>query len=114
MTIRAGSLTRSAVFERRDDTRNEYNELAGEWIEIARARAEQRALNAREFFAALQAQSQQSFRLICRWSAALAQVRTSDRVLIDGAIHDIQAIADPSGRRRELEFVVIQHDEDVG
>jgi len=111
MTIRAGSLNRNLIFERRDNTRNEFNELVGPWVEIARARGEKRALNSREFFAAMQAQSEKSFRLLCRWSPALAAVKASDRVLIDTEVHDIQAATDPDGRHRELEFVVIEHDE---
>lgn len=111
MTIRSGSLNRFLVFERRQDTRNEFNELVGAWVEIGRAKGEVIALNAREFFQALQAQSERSFRVACRWTSTLAGVKTSDRMLIDGVIHDIQAVTDPQGRRRELEFVVVEHDE---
>jgi SPP1 family predicted phage head-tail adaptor len=111
MPISAGKLNRLMVFQRRDDTRNEFNELVGTWVEFARARGEMRALNAREFFAALQAQSERSYRLVCRWSSVLATVRTSDRAVIDGQVHDIQSAQDPTGRRRELEFVVVEHDE---
>jgi SPP1 family predicted phage head-tail adaptor len=111
MVIRAGQLNRRLIFERRTDTRNEYNELVGDWVEIAQTKAEKRALSGREFFTALQVQSEQSFHLACRWSPALAAVKTSDRVLVDGVPHDIQAVSDPTGRRRELEFVVVEHDE---
>lgn len=111
MALRSGSLNRTFIFERRTDARNEFNELVGEWVEIARIKGEMRALNAREFFAALQAQSERSYRLACRWSAALALVRTTDRVRIDLTTYDITSIGDPTGRRKEMELVIVEHDE---
>jgi SPP1 family predicted phage head-tail adaptor len=111
MPIRAGSLNRLFRFERRSDTRNEFNEQVGEWTEIARVYGELRSLNAREFFQAMQVQSEQSFRIHCRWTAPLAAIRTSDRIVSDDTVFDVQAVIDPTGRRRELDFLVIEHDE---
>ena len=111
MAIRAGDLKHDLRFQRRTATRNAFNEEIGEWVEIAHAKGEVRALNSREFFAALQAQSERSFRVVCRWTPQRADVKPSDRVLVDDVVHDIQATSDPTGRRRELEFVVVEHDE---
>jgi len=111
MALRSGSLNRILIFERRQDTRNEFNELVGSWVELIRVKGEMRALNAREFTDALQAQSERSYHLSARWSLVLADVRPSDRVVVDGRVFDIQTAADPTGLRREIGFVVVEHDE---
>ena len=113
MPIRAGSLNRLVRFERRGAASNEFNEPVGVWAEFARAFAQIVSLNAREFFAALQSQSEATSRVVVRFTPTLAAVKTSDRIVSnsDGVVYDIQAVIDPDGRRRELHFLVAVHDE---
>lgn len=109
MPLSSGSLNRLARFERRDPARNEFNEEVGEWVEFARCYGHMRGVTGREFFQALQSQAQVSSRFSCRWTPVLAGVRTSDRMVADDRVYDIQASFDPTGRRRELEFLVVEH-----
>jgi SPP1 family predicted phage head-tail adaptor len=111
MTIRAGLLNRLVRFERRQSVPDAFNEDVGEWVEFARAYAQFVSLNAREFFAALQAQSDTSSRVVVRYTPQLAAVRTTDRIVTANRVYDIQAVINPDGRTRELHFLVTEHDE---
>lgn len=111
MAIRAGSLNRPIRFERRQSASDAFNEQIGQWVEFARAKAEVRAISGREFFAALQAQSDSTLQVTCRYMAALADVRASDRIVDGSHIYDIRFVQDPDGRRRELRFLVVEHHE---
>lgn len=108
MTLRAGLLNRLVRFERRTRTTNEFNEQAGDWREFAQTRAQIVSISAREFFAAMQAQSDATLRVICRYSGHLATVRPTDRIREGERTLDIQAVIDPTGRRRELHFLVVE------
>jgi SPP1 family predicted phage head-tail adaptor len=113
MTIRAGLLNRLVRFERRQPATDAYNEPIGTWVEFARAKAEVRALTGREFFAALQSQSESTLLITCRYMPTLSDVRTTDRIVDGTRVYDIRAVQDPDGRRRELRFLVIEHDEAI-
>jgi SPP1 family predicted phage head-tail adaptor len=115
MAIRSGSLNRLVRFERRASAADAFNEEVGDWIEYAQARAQIVSLGAEETFAAMQAQSAATSRVVVRYTAQLEAVKANDRVVTVNApfrVFDITSPPlDPDGRMRELNFLVAEHDE---
>lgn len=97
------------TFQRRSIRRNDFGEDIDAWSDIASTWASVEPLSAREFFLALQSQSDITLRVRCRYSATLAAVTTKDRIAHGARRYDIRSVIDPGNRHRELELLCTQH-----
>jgi SPP1 family predicted phage head-tail adaptor len=108
--VKAGRLRERVEFQRRSSKLNEYGEPKQVWTVIATQWAAVEPLAGREFFTALQTQSDISVRVICRYSTALAEVKAQDRIVHGDVVFDIRhPPIDPQMRHRELHFMCTRH-----
>jgi SPP1 family predicted phage head-tail adaptor len=110
--MKAGRLRERITFQRRTTALNEYGEGKDVWRDMVSVKAEVEQImgSGREFFAALQLQSDVTTRISCRYSKVLAEVKPQDRVIHGAAIYDIRhPPIDVKSRHRELLFMCTQH-----
>lgn len=108
--MKSGILRERIEFQRRSTNLNEYGEAPQTWTVITTVRASVEPLSGREFFTALQTQTDISVRIICRYSAAVAAVTAQDRIVHGDVVYDIRhPPIDPQMRHRELHFMCTRH-----
>lgn len=103
--MRAGELDRKIVIERVTETQNAIGEPVASWATFATVWAAVKPVRGREYFAAqgMQAEADSVFRI--RW---LDGVTPKMRISYDGAVYDIQHVAE-LGRRAGLELYARVH-----
>lgn len=107
--MRAGRLNQRITFQRRASSLDSFNEPDGTWTDLTTVWAGVEPVSGREFFAALQVQSDISTRVVCRYSIEVSAVTKKDRISHKGNFYDIEAILNPGTRNKELQFICIQH-----
>jgi SPP1 family predicted phage head-tail adaptor len=108
--VKAGRLRERVQFQRRSTDSNEYGEPPRVWTQITTAWAAVEPLSGRDFFTALQTQTDISVRIICRYSSAIAEVTAQDRIVHGDVVYDIRhPPIDPQMRHRELHFMCTRH-----
>lgn len=108
--MKVGRLQHLVSFERRSKKLNEFGESRDRWAKIADTWASIEPIAGREFFTALQSQSDISVRIICRYSQALSGVQAQDRIVHQGTHYDIRhPPIDKDMRHRELHFMCTVH-----
>jgi SPP1 family predicted phage head-tail adaptor len=108
--VKAGRLRERIEFQRRDSALNEYGERVQVWRFLASEMAAVEPLAGREFFTALQTQTDISIRIVCRYSETVSQVTAHDRIVHNGMVYDIRhPPIDPNMRHRELHFMCTRH-----
>lgn len=90
---------RRVTFQRLAPAADEFRAGGSDWETLATERAEVRAVSDRERFAAGEMRAEITHRVKCHRTPALADLGGADRVMIDGAAHDIQGVKEIEGRR---------------
>jgi SPP1 family predicted phage head-tail adaptor len=109
--MRAGRLRKRVTFERRSGALDAHGtEDVNIWSELTTVWGAVEPINGREFFSALQIQSDVSTRVICRYSPQLSGVTTKDRISSGGVLYDIRSIISVDSRNRELQFMCTDHE----
>jgi SPP1 family predicted phage head-tail adaptor len=107
--MRAGRLNQRITFQRRTETLDAYREDTGDWADLVTVAAGVEPVSGKEFFAALQVQSDVTHRIVCRYSSDTSGVTTKDRVSHETFLYDIQSILNVGSRNKELQLMCIQH-----
>jgi SPP1 family predicted phage head-tail adaptor len=107
--MRAGRLNQRVTFQRRTESLDAYREDTGTWADLVTVAAGVEPVSGKEFFAALQVQSDISTRVVCRYSSDVSGVTTKDRILHDSNYYDIESILNVGSRNKELQFMCVQH-----
>jgi SPP1 family predicted phage head-tail adaptor len=107
--MRAGRLNQRITFQRRTESLDAYREDVGSWTDIVTVSGAVEPINGREFFAALQVQSNITTKVIIRYSSDVSGVTTKDRISHGSNIYDIAAILNVGSRNKELHFMCTQH-----
>lgn len=107
--MRAGRLNQRVTFQRRTESLNAYREDVGTWADIETVWAGVEPVSGREFFSALQVQSNISTRVVARYSEAVADVTVKDRIVHGSNIYDIVSILNIGSRKKEFHFMCTQH-----
>jgi SPP1 family predicted phage head-tail adaptor len=107
--MRAGRLSQRITFQRKTESLDAYREDVGSWTNIATVYAAVEPISGKEFFAALQVQSDITTRIVCRYSSDVYGITTKDRISHGSDIYDINEILNPGSRNKELQFMCIQH-----
>jgi SPP1 family predicted phage head-tail adaptor len=100
--MRAGNLRHRVQTERLSTAPDGGGGYVESWVPIAQVWAQVEALSGREYWQAMQVQSEARYRLRLRYQADLT---AADRIVCGGAVLNIEHVADPDGRRRELEVL---------
>lgn len=108
--MRAGRLKQRVTFRRRETVPlNQYGQQSGEYLTLAEVRASVEPLMGREFFAALQVQSDLSVRIRCRYQNSLSDLNPKDQAVYCDRIFDIRSVIDVDERHIELEIMCTEH-----
>lgn len=107
--MRAGKLRERIAIERRSKSENDYGENKKQWLTVAETWGSVEPISGREFFSALQVQSDVTTRITCRYESALATVTPRDRIRHGSVIYDIKSVIDVDMRHRELQFMCTRH-----
>lgn len=107
--MRAGRLNQRITFQRRTETLDAYREDTGEWEDLVTVYAGVEPVAGKEFFAALQVQSDITHRILVRSSSDVSGITTKDRVSHETNLYDIQSILNVGSRNKELQLMCIQH-----
>jgi SPP1 family predicted phage head-tail adaptor len=108
--MKAGKLRERITFERRTSQLNEFGESPDVWRALSSVWASVEPLSGREFFAALQTQSDVTIRVTCRYSNAIAAVTEKDRIKHGSKVYDIRhPPIDRDSRHREIQFMCTHH-----
>jgi SPP1 family predicted phage head-tail adaptor len=107
--MRAGRLNQRITFQRRTETLDAYREDTGTWADLVTIYAGVEPVSGKEFFSALQVQSDISTRIVCRYSSDVSGVTTKDRVSHGSNYYDIVSILNVGSRNKELQFMCIEH-----
>jgi len=97
--MRAGELRHRVTFKEKSVTRNDFNEEVITWTEVATVWASVEDLSGREFYEARRAGAQVTTRIRMRYRSDIAPEM---QATWDGHTYDIEAVTDPTGRKREL------------
>lgn len=100
--IRSGKLDRTITLERKSETVSDSGAVVSAWAEIATVRAELVQQTADEYLSGFGAAEQGNLIFRIRYLDGLT---TSDRVVYEGAVYDINQLAE-LGRKRGLELRV--------
>lgn len=110
LPVKAGRLRERVQFQRRTQNLNDFGEPLQVWSTLADEWASVEPLSGREFFTALQSQSDITVRVVCRYSSAVAAVKPQDRIVHGDTVYDIRhPPIDPKMEHRELHFMCTQH-----
>lgn len=108
--MRAGILTQRITFQRRTSQKNDYGEPLDVWRDLVSVWAAVEPISGREFFTALQVQSDITTRITCRYSSAVAAIGPQDRIKHGAVVYDIRhPPIDKDMRHREMQFMCTQH-----
>lgn len=97
--MRAGTLRHRVVIQEKVVTRNDFNEEVITWDEVATVWASVEDLSGREFLERRREGAEVTTRIRIRYRSGL---HAAMRVTWDGRTFNIEGIADPTGRKREL------------
>jgi SPP1 family predicted phage head-tail adaptor len=110
--MKSGPLQKKVTFERRSSKLTSFGEAKDVWRPIAETWASIEPLSGREFFAALQTQSDVSVRIVCRYTQAVSTVKAQDRIVHKNTVYDIRhPPIDKDMRNREMQFMCTVHTE---
>jgi SPP1 family predicted phage head-tail adaptor len=108
--MKAGLLRQRITFQRRTSALNEYREAKDSWRTLVSVWASVEPISGREFFTAMQVQSDITTRIKCRYSSVVAGIKTQDRILHGKTVYDIRhPPIDVDMRHREMQFMCTQH-----
>lgn len=108
--MKSGKRRNLVQFQRRTSSLNDFGEPLQVWSTLAEEWVSVEPLNGREFFAALQSQSDITVKIVCLYSAAVAAVKPQDRIVHGDVVYDIRhPPIDPKMEHRELHFMCTQH-----
>lgn len=107
--MRAGRLNQRITFQRRTESLNAYREDAGTWSDIVTVSAGVEPVSGKEFFSALQVQSDVTTRVVVRYSSDVSDITTKDRIEHGSNYYDIESILNVGSRNKELHFMCVQH-----
>lgn len=110
--MKAGKLRERISIQRRAESQNEFGESRGIWRDLFVTWGSVEPLAGREFFSALQVQSDISIRVTCRYAAVLADVSAKDRIKHGATVYDIRSVINVESRNRELQFMCTEHSDD--
>lgn len=110
--MKIGPLRHRVTFQKRSKSLNNYRESQDSWEDIAETWASIEPLTGREFFTALQTQSDVNVRIICRYSRVISGVKAQDRILYGSTKYDIRhPPIDKDMKHHELHFMCTVHAE---
>lgn len=104
--MRAGDLDRRVRLERATETRDAYNEPVLTWGVLAEVSAAYEPLSDGERFRASERASAAEARFRIRYSSLVADLSSRDRLVFEGAVHEIDRVK-PIGRREGLEITTL-------
>jgi SPP1 family predicted phage head-tail adaptor len=108
--MKAGEHQCLVTFQQRSATLNDFGESTDTWVRITEDWAKIEPLSGREFFSALQTQSDVTTRITCRYSSAIAGIKAQDRIVYGATVYDIRTPPiNPKMRNRELQFMCTEH-----
>jgi SPP1 family predicted phage head-tail adaptor len=107
--VRAGRLNQRITFQRRTESLDAYREDVGTWADLFTIAAGVEPVSGREFFSALQVQSNITTRVVCRYCSEISGVTVKDRIIHGSNTYDIAAILNVGSRDKELHFMCTQH-----
>lgn len=100
----AGRLRHSITIEQPVESQDDYGSTVTTWEPMATVRAEVKAIQGREYWAAQSTQSETTHQVRLRY---VAGVTTKMRVSWDGALLDIESVI-PDERKRELTLMCVE------
>ena len=106
--MRAGRLNQRITFQRQTESLSPYREDVGAWSDVVTVSAAVEPLSGKEFFQAMQVQSDVNLRITCRYSSDVSGITTKDRISHGSNTYDIAAIVNVGSRNKELQFMCIQ------
>lgn len=107
--MRAGRLNQRITFQRRTESINAYGEDVGSWSDLVTVWGGVEPVSGKEFFAALQVQSNVTVKIVCRYSSDTSGITTKDRISHGSNTYDIAAVLNVGSRNKELQFMCIEH-----
>lgn len=90
------------AIQQRDATKDAFGQPAQTWTTLFTTWAMIEDISGKELIAAMAINSEVSTHIFIRWRAGIT---TANRVLYQGTPYNIQAVVDPTGRKRELHLV---------
>lgn len=108
--MRAGRLHDRVTFQRRTESLDAYREDTGTWSDVATVAAAVEPLRGKEFFNALQVQSDITTLIIVRYSSDVSGITSKDRIVHGSDTYDIAGPPiNVNSRNKELQFMCIKH-----
>lgn len=108
--MKSGELRNLVTFQRRTSKANDFGEPKDIWTRVTDDWAKVEPLQGREFFSALQTQSDVTTRITCGYSTTLAGITAKDRIVHGNTIYDIRhPPINRDMRNRELQFMCTVH-----
>ena len=108
--MRAGRLNQRITFQRRTESLDAYREDVGTWTDLVEVAAGVEPIRGKEFFAALQVQSDITTLIVVRYSSDVSGITAKDRIVHGSDTYDIAGPPiNVNSRNKELHFMCIQH-----
>jgi SPP1 family predicted phage head-tail adaptor len=107
--MRAGRLFQRITFQTRSATQDSYGNELDSWTDLVTVWGACEPISGREFFSALQVNSEITARITVRYSPEVAAVTTKHRAMCEGKAFDIHAIIDPNRAHSELQMMCADH-----
>ena len=96
--MNAGEMNRRIIFQQNEGTRNELNEIIPNWVEHKTVWANVQETGGREIYQAQKVNAETTAVFKIRWR----RINTKMRIIHDNRTVEILFVADPDGRRDQL------------
>ena len=100
--MEVGLFRHRIAIQQRDATKDAYGQAAQTWTTLYTTWAGIEDISGKELIAAMAINSELSTHIFMRWRAGIS---SANRILYQGIIYNIQAVVDPTGRKRELHIM---------
>ena len=102
MEMTVGLLRHRVAIQQRDTTLDAFGQRAQTWTTLYTIWAAIEDISGKELIASMAINTELSTHIFMRFRAGIT---TAHRVLYQGAAYNIQAVVDPTGRKRELHLM---------
>lgn len=99
--MRAGDLKHLVEIQRYTQTTNDYGEVISDWYTVTTRRASVSPISGKEYFASKQVNAETTHRVYMRYT----DIKTSDRLVYDGRIFNIESVMNHKERNVSLEII---------
>lgn len=99
--MRAGDLKHLVEIQRYTETKNSFGETIAEWYTVTMKRASISPISGKEYFVSKQVNAETTHRVYMRYT----DLKTSDRLVYDGRIFNIESILNHKEQNVSLEII---------